>query len=104
MENQKPLQKSAYKQQIGEYFKYSMEWDFLDVVASVLDRIDFDAEDMDEEINRAIDDELIYTCDRWTILEYYQSPEDANWWNAVEEFTNDIYCLVAKIQTPNPGK
>jgi hypothetical protein len=100
MENLKPLQKSIYKQQIGEYFQYSWDFDFLDLVAETIDRIDFDDQSstLDEKIDDAIDNALIYYCDQWKIIQHYQRPEEANFQEAVEEFSSDIYSLVYKIK------
>ena len=100
MENLKPLQKSPYKELIGSYFNYSFDFEFLDLVAETIDRIDFDAQDstLDEEIDDALDNALIYYCDQWKIIQHYQTPEEANFLNAMEEFSSDIYSLVYKIK------
>lgn len=115
--NQKPLQKSPYKQEIGKYFNYTLEYDFLDVVAEILDRIDFsikDAtdddtdyeEDLYEKINQAIDDALTYTADRWTIFEFYVADpsevDEYTWMNCIEEFSSDIYGIVKEIKGEEP--
>lgn len=94
-DSEKPLTKSPYKSDIGEYFEYSADFEFLDVVASILGRID-DLHDEDE-IWKAIDDELIYTVDKWTVMEHYQNPEDANFMEAMTMLQNDIFSLVHKI-------
>lgn len=100
MENTKPLTKSIYKKDIGEYFEYSMDFEFLDVVAEVLERIDFDELNDDnicEMVLDAIGDEVIYYNQQWTIIEHYQTPKDANFDEAMSEFDDDIYNLVVKI-------
>lgn len=38
----------------------------------------------------ALNDELIYTTDQWEIMKAYQRPEDANFNEALDEFTNDL--------------
>lgn len=98
--NLKPLTKSIYKDQIGEHFNYSVDFEFLDLVANVLDRIEFDCsdEEFDDEIWSAIDDELIYYSDQWTVIQHYQLPKDANFGEAMDEFSNDIYSLAYKIR------
>lgn len=92
------VSESKYKNQIGEYFEYSMEWDFLDIVAKILEGIDFESKDLDESVYNAIDNALIYTVDRWTIMEFYQTPEQANFDDAVYDLTTDIMCLAYKIK------
>lgn len=92
------LTDSKYKNIIGEYFDYSMNWDFLDIVANVLERVDLEAEEVEESIYEAIDEELIYYDDQWTIMRFYQLPKDANLENALMEFQDDITSLVNKIK------
>lgn len=88
-----------YKDIIGEYFNYSVEFDFLDVVCETIERIDdFNNE---EDIYEAIDSSLIYYSDRWSVLEYYCTPSEANWDNAYEEFVNDIYAICSRIKGEN---
>lgn len=102
----KPLTKSPYKSIIGEYFEYSMDWEFLDIVASVLNGIDMEEakekrDDLFDLCWEAVDSELIYTEDQWTVfIEYIGSPSevDSNSWDsAFEEFTRDIENIVLKI-------
>ena len=87
---------SPYQDLIGEHFGYSGDFDFLDVVADVLDRID-DFSD-DDDIYSAVDDGLTYTDDQWKILKHYcDSPADADWDAAFESFLGDIRELSEKI-------
>lgn len=92
--------KASIKKQIGEFFNYSMNWDFLDIVANVLERVDFEneGEKLEESIQNAIDDELIYTEDRWTLIMFYQNPEEANMYEAFDDLYSDICALVEKIK------
>ena len=99
-ENLKPLQKSSYKDLIGEHFNHTWDFEFLDIVASTLDRIDFDdvEDDLDEKVWRACDDAMIYTADQWTVLEFYaNSPQEANWEDAYLDFESDIMAIAEKI-------
>jgi len=77
-----------------------MEWDFLDIVANVLERVDFekDEDELYEDIYSSIDEEMIYTQDQWTIIEYYCMPQDASFDNAFSDFQDDICALVRKIK------
>jgi len=106
-EGKKPLKESAlskskFRNIIGEYFNYSSDFDFLDVVAQVLDRVDFEGdkeliaggEHADEVLTQAIDDALTYTQDQWFIAEHYAStPADLDWQEVVQEFSDDMYAV-----------
>ncbi len=73
------LQRSPYKDIIGRHFDYSVDFEFLDIVAIILDRIDFEG-DLEDEIDVAIDDSLIYIEDQWTVAKFYApSPADLDW-------------------------
>lgn len=91
------LTNSPYKALIGEQFDHTFDFDFLDVVADLLDRIDFDAENIDEEIYSAIDEGLIYYADQWKVIQFYQTPEQANFNEAIEDLTGDLIELCNKI-------
>lgn len=93
------LSKSKFKDIIGEHFEYSVDFEFLDLVAQALDRIDFDdLEDLEETIYSSIDNSLIYFSDQWTIAQFYaSSPADLDWQDVLEEFSNDIHALLEKI-------
>jgi hypothetical protein len=106
-DEKKPLKESAlsnskFRNIIGEYFNYSSDFDFLDVVAQVLDRVDFEGdkeliaggEHADEVLTQAIDDALTYTQDQWFIAEHYAStPADLDWQEVVQEFSDDMYAV-----------
>lgn len=98
LKEEKALTTSTFKDVIGEYFDYSFDFEFLDIVADVLDRIDFEEKSLEDEIEHAIDSALIYINDLWTIAKHYAStPEDLVWSDVLTEFTEDIHNLVAKI-------
>ena len=80
---------------IAEYFDYSIDYDFVDVVERVLNRID-DPTDSDNVL-QSIFDGLINYSDQWKVLQYYCTPKEANWEDAFDEFTTDIYNIVDKI-------
>lgn len=91
---------SKYKALIGEHFDHSWDFEFLDVVAETLARIDFEFEgdDLYDEINRAVEDSLIYFTSQWIIAQFYvSSPADLDWDDVLDEFSNDIYKLAEKI-------
>lgn len=95
----KEFHSSPYHDIIAEYFEYDSDFEFLDVVANILGRVD-NFED-DEDIYQAIDDELIYTYDQWTVLEHYCTPQDANWEVAWESLSGDIFGVCATIAEAN---
>lgn len=91
------LTDSKYKALIGEHFDHSLDFEFLDIVATILDRIDFE-EDLDDEIDVAINDSLIYDGDQWTVAKFYvSSPADLDWDDILNDLSNDIHELAEKI-------
>ena len=95
----KEFHSSPYHDVIAEYFDYDGDFEFLDVVASIIGRVDDFTSD--EDIWTAIDDELIYTYDQWTVLEHYCTPQDANWEVAFENLSGDIFGVCATIAEAN---
>ena len=99
---------SAYKDIIAEHFDYTGDFDFLDIVANVIDRIDdieeLGDDDIYDEVLSAIDDELIYDDDQWRIMRFYQTPGDANLDEAFEQLTEDCVEIVTKIKGSGEGK
>lgn len=57
------------------------------IAEMVIERMEAPTE---EELQQAIDDEIIYYDDQWEIMKYYQNPEEANFNEAMEEFYNDL--------------
>ena len=47
--------------------------------------------DIDDAINNAIDCLLVYDCDIWDVMQYYQIPTEANFEEAIDCLYNDIY-------------
>lgn len=90
------LTNSKYKDIIGKHFDYTFDFDFLDVVADVLDRVDDFGDE--EDIFGAIDSTIIYYDDQWKIIRFYQTPSEANWENAYDDFQSDIFAICEKIK------
>jgi len=83
---------SKYKKIIGEYFDYTGDFEFLDIVADVISRIDDFGDE--EDIWRAIDDALIYNDDQWTIAQFYaSSPSECDWDSIISDFDGDIHSI-----------
>ena len=95
----KEFHSSPYHDVIAEYFDYDSDFEFLDIIANILGRVD-DFED-DDDIYQAIDDELIYTYDQWKVLEHYCTPQDANWDVAFESLMGDVFGVCSKIAGMN---
>ena len=94
------FQTSEFHDEIAAYFDYTADFTFLDVVATIIDSIDFDEvteENADEIADEEIDNDLIYTVDQWTIIEHYCDPQSASYDSALEEFEGDICGLVEQI-------
>lgn len=93
---------TIYKQQIGKQFNYSWNWDLLDAVAeiveNVIDDINGGSEDIEEAIYEEIDRVAHATRIKWTIMEYYQSPEKANYDTARDDLYLDISEIIQAIQ------
>lgn len=74
-------------------FTAHLGWDACDIAAEVYKRACYDADSMEEayeNIYQALDDEMIYTNRQWTIMQEYQTPEEANFSEAYELFLNDL--------------
>lgn len=104
MENEKPLQKSKYKQIIGEYFDYNLDFEFLDIVAFILDGLDeeeiknTDDEELYDYAFSMIENSLVYYDDQWKVMKFYQMPSEANLDLALDSLTRDIEKLLEKIK------
>lgn len=88
---------------VGEVFDYTMDFDFLDIVADILLRTD-DYEASAENIDIVLDDldsGLIYADDQWEVLRYYfDSPGDLDsesWNDAFTHFAEDIQRVCSAI-------
>lgn len=90
---------------VGDHFGYTMNFDFLDIVADVLLRVDdFENEDLWE----TVDSTLIYADDQWEVLEHYvDSPadlSDGSWDDAFAQFVNDLEEICRKVAAQRGGE
>ena len=53
--------------------KFNYNSDIIDIARNIVDRMDEVSED---ELNQCMDDELIYTSDIWTVIQYYITPDE----------------------------
>lgn len=101
------LTDSKYKALIGEHFNHTFDFEFLDIVAHTLDRIDFEGNEelSAEDIDVAINDALIYNEDQWTVAKFYvSSPADLDWDEVLNDLSNDIHELAEKIAEGTEGE
>lgn len=103
---------SPYRQIIGKYFDYSMDFDYLDIVTACVERIDFDeykeSDDRYEYALEAVDNYLIYTADQWTVLEsYVGSPSaltESSWDDAFNNLVTEVYEIADQIAGSENGE
>lgn len=75
--------------------EYGLTDDFEEVLFNIVDRIDDYSSE--EDIYQAIDDELIYDADRWTVMKHYQRPSDANYNDAMDALTSDVLTICNEL-------
>ena len=69
-----------------------------EIAESIIERMEEVSEDeIGDELQYAMDLELIYTEDQWSIMAYYQTPQEANLDEAIEEFYNDLLEILYKV-------
>lgn len=85
---------SHYRDYIYDYFQYTTDDEFLNLIAELLDRVeDFSNE---QEVWEAVDSGMIYTKDQWTAYMHYCDIGDPaeNMW---ESLMGDMIALCSKI-------
>ena len=69
-----------------------------DIAEAIIERMEEVSKDeIEEELQYAMDLELIYTEYQWSIMAYYQTPQEANFDEAMEEFYNDLLDILYKV-------
>lgn len=71
------------------------DWDYLSLIEAVIERIE-DIENLKEDelydkLIDAVNDEIIYYRDQWTILQENCTPQEANWEFAIDTFISESY-------------
>ena len=69
-------------------------WDVTEIAEDVYKRCILDAQDLEEardSLAEALDVEMIYTARQWAIMVEYQTPDEANYNEAYEEFLETLY-------------
>lgn len=81
---------------VGEYFDHTWDFDFLDIVAKVVSRVD-DYGDEDD-IWGALDTTVLSTNEEWEIAKYYAgSPSNLDWNEVMVQFNDDIFAICGRI-------
>ena len=69
-----------------------------EIAEAIIERMeDYEGDNLEEALQSAMDDELIYDDDLWEIMKYYQRPTEANFNEAMEEFYNDLLDILYKV-------
>ena len=92
---------------VGEYFGYTMDFDFLDIVGDVLLRVD-DFEEVAKDAWETVDSTLIYDDDQWNVLRHYVDSVadlgDGSWDDAFAQFVGDIEEICGKVAAQRGGE
>ena len=89
--------KSDIYSAVAKHFDYSVNSEFADLIADLVDRALLEeGDDIDESITSAIDEGLIYNKDIWTVKEFYEEAalDDSTY----EELFNDMYSIISSIK------
>lgn len=88
---------------VGEYFDHTWNFDFLDIVAKVVSRVD-DYGDEDD-IWGALDTTVLSTNEEWEIAKYYAgSPSNFDWNEVMVQFNDDIFAICGRIHEAETGE
>ena len=71
------------------------DFDLQQLAEDIFERFfDNDIEDIEADpydlLYRCIEDSVIYYDDQWTVLKSYCLPDEANWEEAMDQFTSDL--------------
>lgn len=72
-------------------------FDIIDLARDVLDRFESiheDGGDVYDDLFQAMDEGLIYTADQWTMIEYYCTPQTADFDAAWADFESDLLQVI----------
>ena len=69
-----------------------------EIAEAIIERMeDYEEDNLEEALQSAMDDELIYTEDLWAIMAYYTTPQEANYDESMNEFYNDLLDILYKV-------
>lgn len=91
------------REAIGKYFNYSFNFEFLDQVAAVIDKIGIEelkealeADQLEELIYITVDNEILYGDQKFILLYEYCDPEYPDYDSTIEYFRGDILEILKK--------
>ena len=61
-------------------------------IIEILENGEYD--NLDTALNETIDRKLIYYDDQWEMMKTYQTPQDANYYTALEMFIEELYSII----------
>lgn len=71
----------------------SNDWDYLALIEAVIERIDnieeIKEDELYDELINAVNDQIIYYRDQWTILQENCTPQEANWEFAINTLIHE---------------
>lgn len=88
---------SIHKDTIAKYFDYTWDFDFLDLIATALDRAE-NLKDPESLYGETYDYlALLSAPEQWRIMAFYQSPDDADLDRAEYDFVSDVCAIAERI-------
>lgn len=90
--------RSEYKEEIGECFNYTLDFQFTDMICEELERYYEDELYIEKTVDEILDKILIYDANKWIIMEHYLRPEEANLNDAIEMLYQDLIKLITLIR------
>lgn len=80
---------SFYKPSLRKVFRHNEK--MMKLAQEVINRIDYDAKEMSDELIEAVDAAIVWTEDKWTIIQYYSTPDHPKRYDdAVCYFLDDL--------------
>ena len=115
MKNTRRVTRRVVRDARSQYFNYVVKYfnyrggDFLSTADDIVVRAMYSEDEINEDniydiVAEAIDSGLIYYSNQWDVLEFYCSPTNANWDEAIESFENDIISIVEEILDDRDNK
>lgn len=85
---------------VGREFNYPMDFKFIDLVVALLECVMDDErveDDPETTILEAIASQLVWYEDQWTIMKFYQTPNEANYEEAIFTLFQDCCNIIEKL-------
>lgn len=90
--------------EIKEIKKYKLNFDYsentifaIDMAKEILENLNNgEYDDLDSAIMQELDSKLIYYVDQWDLLKTYQTPQNANYNEAIEMLISELYNIITE--------